>query len=58
MRTRSIDRIAALRHTRPSTLRDIQRDWERWTTGERIALAMIATSTFLLVMLIQWPGAS
>jgi len=57
MRTKSFDRMAVLRQTRPGALRDIQRDWERWTTGERIALGVIATSTFLLVMMIQWPGA-
>jgi hypothetical protein len=38
----------------PSMLRDMQRDWENWTTGERVALAAIAASSFMLVTLIQW----
>ena len=58
MKAKSSGRIAALRQSRPSALRDFERDWQNWTTGERIALAVIATSSFLLVTLIQWPGVA
>ena len=58
MRTKSSGRIAALRQTQPNALRDIQRDWESWTTGERIVIAMVASSTFALLSLVHWFGTA
>ena len=42
---------------RPSSLRDMQRDWDSWSLGERIAMAAIASSCFTLLSLIHWSGA-
>ncbi|MGZ5931346.1 MAG: hypothetical protein ACXWLC_00645 [Rhizomicrobium sp.] len=43
---------------RLSTWRDVQRDWESWSLGERIAMAFIASSIFTLLSLIHWFGAA
>jgi hypothetical protein len=42
---------------RPSSLRDMQRDWESWSLGERIAMAAVASSCFTLLSLIHWFSA-
>jgi hypothetical protein len=34
----------AIRRVRPGALRDIQRDWESWNLGEKIAIAALAFS--------------
>lgn len=42
------------RHAQPSALRDLRRDWERWSIGERIAIVMIASSTIATLYLAHW----
>jgi len=41
----------AERRVRPGAWRDIQRDWERWSLGERIVLGVIASSILMLLSL-------
>ena len=41
---------------RPGALRDLQRDWERWSLGERIAMGMVAAA--MLLSLAHWFGVS
>ncbi|HTP77101.1 MAG TPA: hypothetical protein VMJ73_08965 [Rhizomicrobium sp.] len=38
---------------RPSGLRDLQRDWQRWSLGERIAMALVASTFLTLLSLIR-----
>jgi len=40
-----------IRRVRPGAWRDLKRDWERWSLGERIVLGVLAASTLLLLSL-------
>jgi hypothetical protein len=40
---------------RPGALRDLQRDWKRWSLGERIAMGTVAALS-LPLLLIELPG--
>ena len=50
----SIKQANSDRHAQPSALRDLRRDWERWSIGERIAIVMIASSTIATLYLAHW----
>ena len=39
------------RHARPNALRDLQRDWQSWTMGERVAIVMLASCILALLSL-------
>ena len=43
---------------RPGALRDLQRDWERWSLGERIAMGTVAASTLILLAFAHWFAAA
>ena len=45
-----------IRRARPGALRDIQRDWESWNPGEKIAIVALCCSLSLL-SLGRWLGA-
>jgi hypothetical protein len=46
----------AIRRVRPGALRDIRRDWESWSLGEKIAVAALACSLSLF-SIGRWLGA-
>ena len=46
----------AIRRVRPGALRDIRRDWESWSLGEKIAIAALAGS-LSLYSIGHWLGA-
>jgi hypothetical protein len=50
----SIKHANSDRQAQPSALRDLRRDWESWSIGERIAIVMIASSTVVLPYLVHW----
>ena len=47
----SIKRANSDRHAQPSALRDLRRDWESWSIGERVAIVMLASSVLALFSL-------
>ena len=44
------------RHARPGALRDLKRDWESWSLGEKIVMAMIASCALALLSLTHLLG--
>jgi hypothetical protein len=46
-----------IRRARPGALRDIQRDWERWNLGERIAIGIVICCSLSLLSIGHWLGA-
>jgi len=53
----SIEHTNTARHARPKALRDLQRDWQSWTIGERVAIVMVAGLTCALLYLVHWFGS-
>ena len=46
----SVKNTSAARPARPGALRDLKRDWQSWSLGEKFALAMITALSLLALV--------
>lgn len=49
----SIKHTNGMHDARPNALRDLRRDWQRWTIGERIAIVAASSVTLALLSLVH-----